>query len=198
MIEPANHDQAPGSVEERITNAALTLISEHGLGAVTMTEVASTAGVARQTLYSRYPDVDAIVAAALDSHSRTSNTQLQALIATGYRAPAKIDLLVRHIVANAAHGAEIDSLRAALSPEARGTLDEHDQQVRRIIEEVISDGITTGDFDTSVTPADASRIIQGMLEAGARLARQTGDSAAATATTTTMILNALDTTAGRR
>ena len=113
----------------------------------------------------------------------------------GNRAPAKIDLLVRHIVANAAHGPGVDSLRAALSPQARATLDEHDQHVRRIIETIVTDGVTTGDFDTDVNPADASSIIQGMLEAGTRLANRTGDSAAATAITTTMILNALDTTA---
>jgi len=195
MTEPTNHGQPPGSVEERITDAALNLISEHGLGGVTMTEVASTAGVARQTLYSRYADVDAIVVAALDGHNRASITQLHALIATGSRASSKIDLLVRYIVANTAHGPGVDSLRAALSPQARATLDEHDQQVRRVIETIITDGITTGDFNTDINPADASRIIQGMLEAGTRLANRTGDSAAATATTTTMILNALDTTA---
>lgn len=195
MTEPTSHDQPSGSVDERISHAALTLIAEHGLGGVTMTEVASTAGVARQTLYSRYPDIDAIVVAALDSHNRTSIAQLEALIATGDSAPAKIDLLVRHVVANAAHGPGVDSLRAALSPEARATLDEHDQQVRRVIEAIISDGITSGDFDTDIDPADASRIIQGMLEAGTRLANRTGDSAATTATTTTMILHALNTTA---
>ncbi len=194
MTELTNHDQPPGSVEERITDAALTLISEHGLGGVTMTEVASTAGVARQTLYSRYPDVDAIVVAALDSHNRASIAQLQALIATGDNAPARIDLLVRHIVASAAHGPGLDALRAALSPQARTTLDEHHQQVRHTIETLITDGITTGDFDTDVAPADASRIIQGMLQAGTRLASQTGDPASATATTTNMILNALNTT----
>ena len=195
MTEPTSHDQPSASVDERITHAALTLISEHGLGAVTMTDVAASANVARQTLYSRYSDVDAIVVTALASHNRTSIAQLQALIATGENAPAKIDLLVRHVVATAVHGPGLIDLRAALSPEARETLNQHDQHVRDIIEAIITQGIAAGDFDTDTAPTDAAHIIQGMLEAGTRLAHQHGDTAAASATTTTMILRALDTTA---
>lgn len=195
MTQPVRHHQPSGTVDERITHAALTLIAEHGLGGVTMTDVATTANVARQTLYGRFPDLDAIVVAALDSHNRTSIAQLKALIATSDSAPAKIDLLVRHVVATAAHGPGLIDLRAALSPEARTTLDQHEQHVRHIIEATITEGTAAGDFVTDTTPTDAAYIVQGMLEAGIRLAHEHGDTAAASATTTTMILHALNTTA---
>ena len=42
MTQPVRHHQPSGSVDERITHAALTLIAEHGLGGVTMTDVATT------------------------------------------------------------------------------------------------------------------------------------------------------------
>jgi AcrR family transcriptional regulator len=45
------------SADDRIIDAALSLIGERGLGEVTMVEVARRAGVARQTLYNHYPDV---------------------------------------------------------------------------------------------------------------------------------------------
>jgi AcrR family transcriptional regulator len=187
-----DHGIAPhGSVDERITAAALDLIAERGLAGVSMTAVATTAGIARQTLYNRYPDVDSIVVAALDEHNTAAISQLRGLIDTASTAAEGIDLLVRQTVAATAHGPEFAEFYVGLSPEGRKIIDQHDDQVRELIRTIIATGIRSGEFATDIDAQAASVIIQTMLTGGLRLAHITGDQATAVTTTTTMILNAL-------
>ena len=61
---------------ERVLAAAATLLAERRPEAVTMTDVATAAGVGRGTLYRRYPDVAAIATALLDQHERDLQQQL--------------------------------------------------------------------------------------------------------------------------
>ena len=48
-------------LEERLVNAALSLLDDHGLEAVTMRSVAAAAGTSTPTLYERFDDRDALV-----------------------------------------------------------------------------------------------------------------------------------------
>jgi len=182
---------AHGSVDERITSAALALIAERGLAGVSMTEVATTAGVARQTLYNRYPDVDSIVVAALDDHNAAMTEQLRSLIDTASTSAEGIDLLVRQTVSATAHGPEFAEFYVGLSPDARKIIDQHDDQLRELIRTIVATGIHNGEFAPDIDVQAASVIIQMMLTGGLRLAHITGDQASAVAATTTMILNAL-------
>ena len=54
-------DEHPPPPVDRITAAALTLVAERGMSGVTMSAVAAEAGVARQTVYNHFSDVDAII-----------------------------------------------------------------------------------------------------------------------------------------
>jgi AcrR family transcriptional regulator len=187
-----DHSTGPHrSVDERITAAALALIAERGLAGVSMTEVATTAGVARQTLYNRYPDVDSIVVAALEEHNAAMTAQLRGLIDTASTSADAIDLLVRQTIAAAAHGPEFTEFYIGLSPDARKIIDQHDDQVREVIRTIIATGIHSNEFAPDIDAQASSIIIQAMLTGGLRLAHITGDQAAAVTTTTTMILNTL-------
>lgn len=56
----------PGTdVPERILIEAAGIIAAHGVRALTIAELARTAGVSRPTIYRRWPDADAIVGAVL-------------------------------------------------------------------------------------------------------------------------------------
>ena len=55
-------------VREAILAATWKLVSEHGLTAVTMSQIADTAGIGRATLYKYFPDVEAILAAWHEQH----------------------------------------------------------------------------------------------------------------------------------
>ncbi|VAW04197.1 hypothetical protein MNBD_ACTINO02-1452, partial [hydrothermal vent metagenome] len=76
----AHSDDSTLSTVDRIIHATLALIGEHGFGGVTMSLVAEVAGVARQTLYNHYGDIDSIVAAAIDQHNRESLDLLNAAL----------------------------------------------------------------------------------------------------------------------
>jgi AcrR family transcriptional regulator len=56
------------AVHEAILDATWALVSEHGLGSVTMTRIAERTGIGRATLYGYFPDVPAILLAWHDRH----------------------------------------------------------------------------------------------------------------------------------
>ena len=92
------HPGAAASPDDRIIEAALSLIAQQGLGGVTMSGIADTAGVARQTLYNHYPDIDSIVAEAISRHNRESIDLLEASQRVVDLPEDKLEQLVRHVV----------------------------------------------------------------------------------------------------
>lgn len=60
----------------RVLAAATELFRTRDPRAVTMDEIARTAGVGRATLYRRYPDVSSVAEAILDAHERDLQEQL--------------------------------------------------------------------------------------------------------------------------
>lgn len=64
------------AVREAILDAAVSLVVEHGVLSVTMSDVAASAGVSRATLYKYFPDVQSILQA---EHRRQVAGELQEL-----------------------------------------------------------------------------------------------------------------------
>jgi AcrR family transcriptional regulator len=56
------------SVEDAILETTASLVGEHGLASVTMSQIAEAAGIGRATLYKYFPDVDAILVAWHERH----------------------------------------------------------------------------------------------------------------------------------
>ncbi|MEO7015085.1 MAG: TetR/AcrR family transcriptional regulator [Leifsonia sp.] len=71
------------AVRDAALDAAATLVTEHGLMAVTMSRVAEEAGIGRATLYKYFPDVEAILAAW---HERQIAAHLRGLVEVRDRA----------------------------------------------------------------------------------------------------------------
>ena len=59
----ATIDQHRRAVHDAILDTTASLIAEHGLTGVTMSQIAQHAGIGRATLYKYFPDVEAILAA---------------------------------------------------------------------------------------------------------------------------------------
>jgi AcrR family transcriptional regulator len=55
-------------VRDAVLHTAAALVAEHGLHAVTMSQIAEQAGIGRATLYKYFPDVEAILVAWHDRH----------------------------------------------------------------------------------------------------------------------------------
>lgn len=72
-------DAHRAAVREAILNATWQLVVEHGLLAVTMSQIAETTGIGRATLYKYFPNVEAILEAHHDQHVNDHLERLRAL-----------------------------------------------------------------------------------------------------------------------
>jgi len=167
------------SVQERIAEAAMALISERGLAGVTMSEVARHAGVARQTLYNHYADVESIVTSVIEQHERLGFDQVRRLLDGHEGAAAKLEQLIRHAVTMGAHHHAMTALEGSLSPRAQEVLRTHRNRTEGIVVEILEEGIAEGVFRQDLDPeVDAVFIreilVEGIAEEAADLPRLTG------------------------
>jgi AcrR family transcriptional regulator len=153
------------STEDRIIAATLRLIAEDGLGSVSMRRVAETAGVARQTLYNHYPDVDSIVATAISRHHDENIQMLDAALRVVDDPAGKLEQLVRHVVSIGAHAHHAPGIESGLSADARATLRECDDAVEQRIREILQAGQRTGAFRSDLSPDVDTALIRHMFNA---------------------------------
>ena len=152
------------SARERIIEAALSLIAERGLSAVTMTDIASAANVARQTLYNHFPDIDSAVAAVVERENEVGFQRLSDLLATVETPVGKLELLVRHVAASHARAHPLHGISSSLAPEVQAKLAEHDSAARSVISEILRDGVERRVFRPDLDPVRDAQLIQRLLE----------------------------------
>ncbi|MFV1972012.1 MAG: TetR/AcrR family transcriptional regulator [Acidimicrobiia bacterium] len=174
----AHPDDSALTTDDRIIHATLTLISERGFGGVTMSLVAEAAGVARQTLYNHYGDVDSIVAGAIDRHNRESVDLLNAALQVAESPTDKIEQMVRHFVMVGTHAHNAIDLGSGLSPDVRATLDSYNEAVEGHIRSILEDGRQCGDFRSDLTPEIDTILTRSLLDGISELAANTPDQAA--------------------
>lgn len=180
------------STQERIIEAALTLISERGLSDVTMIDVARTAEVARQTLYNHYPDIDSIVADAVRQHNHDSVEQLRAAVSVVETPTDKITQLVRHIAQISAHAGHDLDLDRSLAPQHRASLTHFADAIDEVIAVVIADGQADGSFRIDLEPSIDTTLVRHALTGISKLvAANPGDAATIAATVSRTILAGL-------
>lgn len=185
MSEQPTATERQSSADDRIIEAALGLITRDGLGTVTMMKIAETAGVARQTLYNHYPDVDSIVVEAISRHNRESIQLLEASLRVVDTPEGELEQLVRHVVSIGAHAHHASGLEHGLSASARETLGEYDAELDRRIRGILEKGSRTGafrqDLDLGIDAVLIRHILNGLTDQAAR----TPDKAAQLAATGT-------------
>jgi AcrR family transcriptional regulator len=185
MREAPTPTERQSSADDRIIEAALSLITRDGLGAVTMIKIAETAGVARQTLYNHYPDVDSIVLEATSRHNRESIRLLEASLRVVDKPEDKLEQLVRHMVSIGAHAHHASGIEHGLSASARDTLAEYDAELDRRIRDILEVGRRTGAFRHDLTPDIDAVLIRHILNGLTHQAASTPDRAAELAATGT-------------
>jgi AcrR family transcriptional regulator len=164
--------------EERIIHAALGLIAERGTTGVSMSSIATAAGVARQTLYNHFPTIDAIVMAALDHHERETTAHLERVVAGSDDPATQLEFLVRSGISIAGHSVSILGLVAGLGPDARDRLDQHRSAHRQAIASILQAGVERGRFRTDLDIDATAGLIQTVvLTAPAHGAGRTADAA---------------------
>jgi AcrR family transcriptional regulator len=171
----------PRSTDDRIIDAALTLIAQDGLGAVTMRAIAAAAGIARQTLYNHYSDVDSIVAAALKQHNEESIHLLESALRVMDDPSGKLEQLVRHVVSIGTHAHHTPGIEHGLAPEARATLAEYRVAVDDSIRAILEEGQHSGAFRSDLSFDLDTTLVRHMLNGLAEQAAKTPETAAAIA-----------------
>lgn len=143
-----------------------------------MSQVAEAAGVARQTLYNHYRDVDSIVAAMIEGHNRESIDLLEGSLRVAESPIDKLEQMVRHFASIGASSHHAVDLGDALAAELRANLSEYQDLVEEHISAIIEEGQRIGDFRSDLTPTIDAALIQGLLNGVRDLASQSPDQAA--------------------
>ena len=163
-------DRPRADTRARITDATFTLLAEHGLAGITMSAIATQAGIARQTLYNHFPDVDSILAAAMAEHHHDDVRTLAGMLATIPTAIGRLEHLARHTTVIAAQHGTLPSLHEGLSPPAQQAARQYDQQIRGIINDTLTHGQHTGELAPEIDPALHAVLVHHLLHGAAELA----------------------------
>lgn len=138
-------------VRDAIIDSAAALAAQHGLRAVTMSQVAEDAGIGRATLYKYFPDAEAIM---LAWHERQVAGHLQQFIEVGHQAgsPGKrLEAVLQAfaLMSHEHHGSELAALLHRGEHVAQAQL-----HLRNFMRDLLAEGAATGDVRTDVSPAE--------------------------------------------
>ncbi|GAA1376287.1 TetR/AcrR family transcriptional regulator [Streptomyces beijiangensis] len=155
------------SVRDAILDVTAELVSEQGLRAVTMSQIAERAGIGRATLYKYFPDVEAIL---LAWHGRQITAHLAHLAevrdqADGADGRLEAVLTAYALIARTTHGHHGTELSSFLHR------DEHvghaDQHLREMIRDLLAEGAANGTLRNDVAPAElANYCLHALAAAG--------------------------------
>jgi AcrR family transcriptional regulator len=141
-------------VREAILETTATLVGEHGLLSVTMSQIAEETGIGRATLYKYFPDVEAILRAW---HERQITAHLGHLAEVrdrardaGERLEAVLEAYA--LIAYESRGHRDTELAAFLHGDDQVVRAEH--QLRDMLRELLAAGAETGELRDDVAPEE--------------------------------------------
>lgn len=178
---------------DRITIATMELIADHGMADVTMSAIATQAGVARQTLYNHFPDVESIVVAAYAHHHAENIAQLQRILATAPDPAAKLVQFIRHQVAVAAHSHHGALMDAGLSPSAQQRVHEQHAEMVELLHDILVSGSVAGVFRSDLDAAATATLVLHMVGGAADLDEAGSEVAAIVAAAEALVLGGVRT-----
>lgn len=152
-------------VRAAILDATAALAAEHGLRAVTMSQVAESAGIGRATLYKYFPDVEAILGAWHEHQVRTHLDHLAAVRdrARDPQAALAAVLEAYALIQHESHGRHDPGIEASLH--AR----EHMGHARHRLHGLVRELLEAGDVREDVPPDELAAYCLQALGAGAGL-----------------------------
>ncbi|HEX6447937.1 MAG TPA: TetR/AcrR family transcriptional regulator [Trebonia sp.] len=156
------------AVREAILDAAWALVTERGLTAVTMSQIAGRAGIGRATLYKYFPDVEAILVAW---HERQVAAHLRQLTEIRDRETGP-GARLGAVMAGYAFSAHHQSRHAG---ELAGFLHRGEhlvparQQLTSLLTELLADAATAGEVRDDIPPHELAAYCLHALSAAADL-----------------------------
>jgi len=154
-------------VRDAILETTATLVGEHGLLAVTMSQIAEETGIGRATLYKYFPDVESILRAW---HDRQVTAHLARLAEIRDQAPSAAQRLEAvlegyAVLSRRSRGHHETDLAAVLHRDEQVTRAR--RQVHEMIKALLAEAVRSGDVRDDV-PLDelASFCVQALAGAG--------------------------------
>jgi AcrR family transcriptional regulator len=159
------------AVRDATLDTTGALVAKHGLQSVSMSQIAQRTGIGRATLYKYFPDVESILVAWHERHIGRHLEHLavvrdQAGKKPGERLKAVLEAFA--LVSHERHDTELSALLHRGEHVARA-----EQQLRRLIRELIAEGATTGEFRNDVVPDELARYCLHSLTAAGSLPSKT-------------------------
>lgn len=138
-------------VRAAILDATATLVTAHGLSAVTMSQVAEQTGIGRATLYKYFPDVHTILVAW---HERQVSGHLAQLVAAREQpgdAEHRLALILTTYarIVHAEHGSEVVALLHRGEYVTRAYA-----QLSNLLRDLIAEGVQRGQLRDDVAPGE--------------------------------------------
>ncbi|NUP46370.1 MAG: TetR/AcrR family transcriptional regulator [Catenulispora sp.] len=159
-------DAHRAAVREAILQTAAALAHEHGLTSVTMSQIATEAGIGRATLYKYFPDVESIL---LAWHEQQINMHLQQLteVRDHTEGPDRQLEAVLTAYAGNAFGRHDADLGALLH--RGGHLAAAQKHLHDLITELVAAGAQNGSLRDDVAPAELASYCLHALTAASSL-----------------------------
>ena len=159
----ATHREA---VREAVLDTAWRLVSERGLSAVTMSQIAEQSGIGRATLYKYFPDVEAILLAWHERQVGEHLAQLEAIRAQHTDPAERLrGVLTGYAFISRHRGGHPGDLAAFLH---RGThLEPAQQQLLALVTDVLAQAAEAGAVRTDTAPGDLAAYVLHALAAAA-------------------------------
>ncbi len=161
---------------QRLFAAAADVFAEYGVGATTVEQVTSAAGLTRGAFYSNFSTMEGLAAAMLDQHLARSWTHNHVLAA---RHPDPVDLVValRDETTRLDDPLHVNPLLqielmlfVARTPELRSTVGAHIQTMRALVGDIADGALRARGVETQLQPEQLGMILVA-LEDGLRLHR---------------------------
>jgi AcrR family transcriptional regulator len=157
------------AVRDATLDTTATLVAEHGLLSVTMSQIAEETGIGRATLYKYFPDVESIL---LAWHERQITGHLDHLAEVrdqagdaGERLEAVLEAFA--LISHESRGHHGTELAAFLHRDEQ--VGRAQQQVRDMIRDLLTEAAETGDLRDDVAPDELAKYCLHALAAASSL-----------------------------
>lgn len=156
-------------VREAILDTTAALVAEHGLTAVTMSQIADESGIGRATLYKYFPDIERILSAW---HERQIAHHLEQLAevrdqAGGPGERLRTVLEAYAVISHQSHGHHDSALAALLHRGEQVARAQH--QLHGMVRELLVEAVRAGEVRDDVTPDELAGYCLGAISTVSRL-----------------------------
>ncbi|MBB4930029.1 AcrR family transcriptional regulator [Lipingzhangella halophila] len=151
---------------ERILEAVASLTRSQGIDRISLTDVASEAGITRTALYNYFPDKASLLLAFTEHVTTRFVERYRRELPSDASAAERLSAFVRfqlHGLVEHPHPAAAE-LGASLGPDAYQALADHVAPMQHLLAEIVRQGAANGEFD-AVPPEATAKLTLAMIGA---------------------------------